>query len=79
MLALCGVFTVAFALATDLVLAHQSGYPVLATIDTFASQNSMNPWTAIGLAAILRWISLIFTNSTWFVCARALGERFRQA
>lgn len=52
MLALCGVFTVAFALGADLMLAHQSGYPVFAALYALALQKGMDAWTAIGLAAI---------------------------
>ena len=52
MLALCGEFAMTLALSVYLVLVHQSGDPVLATLYALASQNSMNAWTAIGLAAI---------------------------
>lgn len=52
MLALCGAFAATLALSVDLVLAHQSGYPVLAALFALASQNSMDAWTAIGLTAI---------------------------
>jgi hypothetical protein len=52
MLALCGEFAMTLALSVYLVLVHQSGDPVLATLYALALQNSMNAWTAIGLAAI---------------------------